>query len=301
MGTWRTAAAATLLALWGGCGGGAPAARDGGRPPGDGGDGSLDAPLGDAPRDAPPLFPGDAADGPAGDGAEAADLDGDGLPDADEARLVRDYLPYLSLDPDDGCPRAGVLYRARPHPDAPALVHVTVILLLENDCGAGGHAGDDEAFGMTLDPAQPPPAGLLALRAISHQDTLCETVTECGRCGGLAACTTATRAGAEMPVVFYSKDKHGAYLHESSCDGACFLTNWCSLNPTPLDPPLVNAGEPDHPLVNDLTAAGFITAANGWTAADLLHFDPWADVDFGGAGNVRGDLLDDRFVTPTCQ
>ncbi|MBI5479612.1 MAG: hypothetical protein HY906_12185 [Deltaproteobacteria bacterium] len=90
-------------------------------------------------------------------------------------------------------------------------------------------------------------------------------------------------------------------LFGAACGGSCFLSNWCALRPTPVEPPLVNVGEPDHPLGSDLTTGGFITAANGWTAAELMHFDPWADVDFGGAGNVRSQLLDNAFVTPTCQ
>ena len=217
---------------------------------------------------------------------------------------MRDYLPFISLDPGDGCPRNGIVYRLRPHPQAATLVFVIAVILYENDCGASGHVGDNEAFGLTIDPAQPAPAGILAVRAISHRGTACENVSDCGSCGGLSACTTATRNGQPYPVVFASKDKHGNYMSESGwggCDGSCFLTNWCTLNSTPLDPPLVNVGEPDHPLVSDLTTAGFINSTNGWTASELMHFDPWADVDFGGAGNVRSDFLDDAFVTTTCQ
>ena len=108
------------------------------------------------------------------------------------------------------------------------------------------------------------------------------------------------RAGASFPVVFYSKNKHGSYVDEGTCDGACFFTNYCTLAPTGIEPPMVNAGEPDLPLTNNLTEAGLITAANGWTNRDMFDFDPWGEADFGGAGNVRDDLTDDRFVTPTC-
>jgi hypothetical protein len=307
------------------CGGAAPAASDGpAAAEASLADGPADAPAGpEGGADAPPLFgdgpgpdaaggdggdggtPGDdggtPGDGPGPDAPPPVDSDGDGISDADEARLMRDYLPYLSVDPDDGCPRAGLLYRLRPHPQAPALVFAAGIMLFETDCGAGGHVGDNEGFALTIDPTKPAPTGILAVRAISHRDTLCENITTCGSCAGLDACTTATRNGAPYPVVFFSLGKHGGYMSESACDGACFLTNWCSLRATPVEPPLVNAGEPDHPLVSNLTTQGFITAANGWTEADLMNFDPWADVDFGGAGNVRSQLLDAAFVTPTCQ
>ena len=64
---------------------------------------------------------------------------------------------------------------------------------------------------------------------------------------------------------------------------------------------MVNAGEPNAHLTEDLTDAGFITAANGWTEASLLHFNPWGGTDFGGAGNVTGDLTDPAFDLPACR
>jgi hypothetical protein len=66
-------------------------------------------------------------------------------------------------------------------------------------------------------------------------------------------------------------------------------------------PPIVNAGEPEHPLVHDLTDDGFITPANGWTDASLMHFDPWDPTkNFGGAGNIASDLQDRAFLAAPC-
>jgi hypothetical protein len=46
---------------------------------------------------------------------------------------------------------------------------------------------------------------------------------------------------------------------------------------------------------------GFLTGANGWTEPTLLHFNPWDPAkNFGGAGNVAGDLVDPAFVPPAC-
>ena len=60
-------------------------------------------------------------------------------------------------------------------------------------------------------------------------------------------------------------------------------------------------GEPTAPLVHDLTSAGFITASNGWTEAELMNHGPWnAAVDFGSAGNVADDLADATFVPQPC-
>ncbi len=245
---------------------------------------------------------------PPGDVADAAevppakvDLDGDGLDDAWEQSIVEAYLPYLSYDPKDGCSRAVGLYRLRTHPEDSKRLHLTFVLLFEKDCGASSHVGDDEVFGATIDPAKPAPAGLVAVRAISHQGTACEAKTICGTCPGLTPCATATRRGKPgYPVVFYSKDKHGAYMDKVKCDGACFFTNYCTLAPAPTEPRFGNAGEPGKPLITDLTKAGFITAAEGWTEAALMNFDPWGDKKFGGAGSVTSDLTDVAFLTPSC-
>ncbi|MBI5488324.1 MAG: hypothetical protein HY905_13405 [Deltaproteobacteria bacterium] len=237
------------------------------------------------------------------DGEAVTDLDLDGVDDALEQRVAEEYLPFLSVDPDDGCARSIIVFRVRPHPEDATLLHVVMDRLFEEDCGLSGHVGDDEVFAMTVDPAVPAPAGILVVRAISHQDTLCEHVSECGRCGsGVEPCTAASRGGVPgFPVVFYSLGKHGSYMSEGSCDGACFLTNYCTLAPESSEPPMINVGEPGAPLVRDLTAAGMITAEAGWSEADLFGYDPWGPDDFGGAGSVAADLVDDAFLTPACR
>lgn len=230
--------------------------------------------------------------------AAVVDLDLDGLDDGEEQRLAETYLPFLSLAPDDGCATMGIVYRLRPHPLDATRIHVVYDLLYDIDCGADGHVGDNEVIAVTAAPDLPAPEGILAIRAISHQDTLCQKVTDCGCDTG--ACETATWDGAEWPVVYSSKDKHGNYLFEGPCDGACFFTNTCELAPAPTTPMLVNAGEPGAPLTNDLTAAGLVTEANGWTSPELFGFDPWGSEDFGSAGNVADDLVDPAFQTSPC-
>jgi hypothetical protein len=254
--------------------------------------------------------PGSAIDAPAIDAPAIdasstdsfIDLDQDGLDDGEEDRIAHDYLPFLSVDPTDNCPLSGIVYRLRPHPMAPATrLHMIVDVMYQADCGAGGHAGDDEVFGLTIDPSRPAPGGILAVRAIAHQNTACQHVSDCGSCSGLTACTTATRNGAAYPVVFASKDKHGNYMSDSECDNACFFTNYCTLAPASAAPPMVNAGEPGAPMTRNLTTSGFITSANGWTDSSLMNFDPWGNTNFGGAGNVTSDLTDDSFLTDICQ
>src|SRR5262249_37798848 len=119
-------------------------------------------------------------------------------------------------------------------------------------------------------------------------------------CSGLQACTSGPRRGAAYPVVFASTNKHANYMSESACNGACLLTNFCTLAPTPAEPPLQNAGEPGYPLTRDLTTAGFVTSANGWTESALMHFDPWGNTNFGRAGNVTSDMNDAALLTAPC-
>ncbi|MEO8707038.1 MAG: hypothetical protein ABI867_43830 [Kofleriaceae bacterium] len=244
---------------------------------------------------------GDAAvdfDSAAPDGAPAiVDNDQDGLDDAYELTLATDYLPFISLDPDDSCPLSGLLVRVRKHPADATKILIVYDQLFETDCGTGGHTGDNEVFGVAIDPALPPPQGILAIKAASHQGTLCERVTECTTCSGDSrrACDLV----ASVPVLYPSKDKHGQYATKSQCGlGTCFDS--CTLAALPHRPPIANAGEPDHPLISNLTTEGFITAANGWSKPEVMNVDPWAPGDFAGAGAIAGDLVDETFTAAPC-
>jgi len=229
------------------------------------------------------------------------DDDGDGIDDARELEIANASLPYISLAPDDGCARDGLLVRVRPHPQDPSKLLIVYDHLFETDCGLGGHTGDNEVFGVAIDPEIPSPLGILAIKAASHQGTPCQRISECSTCGSdtRSACDVAAYDGNLYPVVYASKDKHGQYATKGSCGfGTCLDS--CSSNPTPDRPPIVNAGEPDHHAISDLTDQGFITDANGWTKPELLHFDPWGPDDFGGAGNIADDLVDPTFEAGVC-
>lgn len=248
----------------------------------------------------------DAAEAPDVESIDAfviIDHDNDGLHDPFEQQLATDYLPYLSLDPADGCPLAGVVARVRKHPADATKILIVYSHLFERDCGLSGHVGDNEAFGVAIDPALPPPAGILAIRTASHQATPCERITECSTCAldARPKCDLASDNGAQWPVLYASKDKHGQYATKSKCSllGTCF--DQCTLAPARELPPVINVGEPGFALTHDLTSDGFITPANGWTEASLMNFDPWDPAtDFGSAGNVSGDLQDATFEPAPC-
>ena len=246
-----------------------------------------------------PADPPDAAvDDASPDTATVIDDDGDGLADAYEAEVAAAYLPFLSLDPDDDCKRSGLVVRVRPHPADATKLSIVYDHLFETDCGLDGHTGDNEAFGIAVDPMQPAPAGILAIKTASHQNTACERVTECTTCSGDSrrACE---RGANGFPVLYASKDKHGQYATKGQCGfGTCFDS--CTLAPAPHTPPIVNAGEPGAPLVTNLTTQGFITAANGWSKPEVMNVDPWGPGDFGSAGNIADDLVDETFVPAPC-
>src|SRR6185436_15016657 len=111
-----------------------------------------------------------------------------------------------------------------------------------------------------------------AMKAIAHQKTLCEKVTACGTCSGLSACDVGDGG---HPLLYASKGKHGSYAQRSSCSVLAVCTDDCTSVAEQLGVPMLNVGEPNAHLVEDLTDAGFITTANGWTRTELFHFDPW--------------------------
>ena len=226
----------------------------------------------------------------------AGDQDGDGLDDGFEDAAARAYLPFLATHPDDACALSGMVFRARPHPDDPALLHVVYSRLYERDCGLNGHVGDNEAFGVTIDPRVAPPAGLVALTAISHEGTPCERVTTCGSCAGMPTCDLVDG----RPVLYASRDKHASVVDVGgACSlGSCFDS--CALPEMATDLALVNVGEPELPLVSDLTEQGFLRGEQGFSEEALMHFDPWSDAAFGDAGNIAGDLVDPDVLTPAC-
>lgn len=246
-----------------------------------------------------PVTPASCSSTPAP--ATSGDQDRDGLDDAMELAWAQQYLPYLSIAPDEECPTAGIVVRVTPLAIS-GFVSIRYDVLYDQDCGIGGHVGDDERFAMTVDVTMPPPAGIVTIKAISHKGSICEKESDCGRCPGQMACATLLLNGTPWPAVWVSKDKHGNYVdRQSTCqfDNTCL--DECTDNPTPATPPIVNVGEPCFPLVNNLTTQGFITAANGWTNPSLFNYDPWGGQPFGGADVIATDLTDPAFETPPCQ
>jgi hypothetical protein len=232
-----------------------------------------------------------------GDGADSADSDGDGIADQLEEEWARSYFPFYSPAWHDRCPVHGVLYRVSPHPTARGKLMILYDVLYQSDCGARGHLGDSEVFSVLADPSVPAPRGILAVRTIAHQGTLCETVMTCGSLPGCRKCSVATRRGLPYPVVYASANKHGLYLSREVCQFS-FICDYggCSQRREAHEPPMTNAGEQGKPMVTDLTVGGFVRPEYGWTAPALMNFNPWSAAKFAGAGNLAKDLVDRLYV-----
>jgi hypothetical protein len=231
----------------------------------------------------------------------ATDRDGDGLDDAMELAWAQQYLPFLSVAPNEECPTSGIVVRVSPHPTA-GFVHILYDVLYNDDCGLGGHVGDDERFAITVNPSMPPPLGIVSIKGISHNGTFCEKESDCGRCPGQTVCATLMENGTPWPAVWPSRNKHGNYVNRAeTCEFTNTCLDDCQDNATPAMPPIVNVGEPCLPLVSNLTTMGFITTQNGWTHQELFNYDPWGGQSFGpGGGVVATDLTDPAFDTPAC-
>jgi len=216
----------------------------------------------------------------------ATDADGDGLDDDFERELAWLNFPtvYLAQGEPCGAPH-GVIYRARRHPQNANRIAITYVVLYGVDCGPwNGHPGDAETFAVTVDlDAEPGAPATVGVEAWAHAGTACGSTSSCDAQAGTSACAQQPDGGASNGVIVYSSlDKHANYLSRAVCGGNCY--DACNAGER-LTGPLLNVGEPDHPLVTDLTAQGFVQAAGGW-GQQLLHVDPWSSVEFGGGGRL---------------
>ena len=226
----------------------------------------------------------------------ATDRDGDGLDDTEELAIARDYLPFLSIGGDEMCPTSGLVVRVTPA-EIVGLVRVRYGWIFDRDCNVGTR-GVVGGFGVLVDPSRAAPDGIVSLRSVSRPDSFCQALSTCGQCPGQMACET--RLG--RPTLWASVNRHAIYANRSlSClqSGACVAL--CENAATSAAPPLVNVGEPDAPLVRDLTDDGFISAANGWQSTELFHYDPFGGQPFGDGPSLR-TVLDDpqRSDPPGC-
>jgi hypothetical protein len=161
-----------------------------------------------------------------------ADLDGDGLTQAEEMRLAQAYFPTIWFDKgeDGSCPGGNhnhwfsspgrLIFRVRPHPDNPDYISIAYVLLYTHDpgydlFGIGGHNGDAEAFAVTLAPNSACEMGysVYALTTWAHEGAAGQSTNTWYHDAG---CKSRAPAGGEYPVdrryaVVVAKNKHANY------------------------------------------------------------------------------------------
>lgn len=247
-------------------------------------------------------------------GAPCADLDEDGLVDVWEDVALDRLRPLLRLDEDEPAvpdlltiADVGRVAPASPAPDDPVEVVALIMLGYARDYGScggfTGHNGDSERVGLHLRAFDGGGAGdveVVAAYTAAHEGTTNDH-GKVWRGAELRALTTVDDPISDEPrwVVFPSAAKHATYGTLAQCEAVSQLPcvdEDCGpdgvAEPSRFDrlPMIVNAGEDDHRLVNDLGPIGF----PGDTA--------WGTAQFcGGRGGascsspVRDKLLVDPF------
>src|SRR5262249_38295925 len=134
--------------------------------------------------------------------------------------------------------------------------------------------------------AEPGSAATVGVQTWAHAGTTCGSTSSCETAPAMGACGAPGGTSSPSEVVIYaSADKHASYLSPTTCANNCFDT---SSPGTRIWGPLLNVGEPDHPMVTDLTTQGFVQGSD-W-AAVLQHFNPWGTPEFAGGGHVDNEL-----------
>jgi len=195
------------------------------------------------------------------------DSDGDGLSDALEQSLLRQFVPEFMVGvkdcsdlpaefrPGSRTPQVkaedgtlyGEIFPAKSSTSARPEVEIHFYHLWRQDCGRHGHPLDAEHVAALVQASE---ADLSTATwkamywyAAAHENTVCD-VSQIARASTLHA----EDRGAK---VWVSPDKHASYLNETLCDRGCGADR--CLNMTALHRgKLINLGEPGHPMNGSL-------------------------------------------------
>ena len=217
------------------------------------------------------------------------DSDHDGVTDAQEQSLLRQFLPRFMISADDCSTRpaeftpfldkpvvkvaSGVIYgQARPRDERGDELELHYYDLWGKDCGESGHNLDAEHVSVLLARDN---AGAWKARywyAAAHEDTLCNA-SQIAR----AQTLNAEGRGAE---IWISAGKHAAFLSDAMCKGGCGADTCGGLEPLTATR-IINLGEPSAPM-NGATWAG----SAEWPLSKKMRRS-----DFGDARIARLDQL----------
>lgn len=230
-----------------------------------------------------------------------ADLDGDGMPQELELRLAQHFFPTIWYDSGEDTSSPGgnhnhreenqagrLLFRVRPHPQAPSHIAITYALLYRVDGGEGVagvtgacHLGDVEPFAITLKPDPSCALGysMESIDTWAHDGAAGDPRYPSGCNWGFSVA-----AVSHTDIVLASENKHGNYLTDAECDSGLLGAENCDTDWTAGDVNAwigLNVGEPEP--------------ASARRHADLspLGFDSrlWDNQSFCGGPHSAADLF----------
>jgi hypothetical protein len=265
--------------------------------------GAMDSAAIDSPKDATELVEGRLAlrtSRPSScSGCE--DLDGDGLADEWESRVLAAFRPMVRFadgEPYLDDPDAKLLQIGRVFPVGtdPLVVRALIVVAYHRDYGStcagiGAHWGDPERVAVELEALPEGGAGdVILARAYTagHENTAGDVSRSFAR----EELDRLEYTSEPRWAIHASLQKHASFANTTLCEEASKLPcirETCGAAEELL-PDVINAGEPEVPMLDDLTAYGF--------PGELA----WTDTEFCGgstrapcAGPLINKLIDDPF------
>jgi hypothetical protein len=210
-----------------------------------------------------------------------ADTDRDGLSDALEDELLKQFTPRFLISDQDCSVRPaeftplqtkpviasenGTIYgQAIPRKGEPDQVELHFYHLWRLDCGDLGHPLDAEHVSALVSRDESSNWKALYWYAAAHEDTLCDS----------SQITRASTVNAELsgPQVWISRGKHGSFLSDVLCQRGCGGDECLNLHPLAIAA-IINLGEPGAPV----NGATWVDAPQ-WPLASKMRRSDFADV-----------------------
>lgn len=210
------------------------------------------------------------------------DADGDSLSDAWEDAILERVRPRLVLDPEepvllDPTGAFGLVGRVyRPEGAPPNIVRVLIVVGFSYDDGvtvAGlsltGHDGDSERVGLELELWNGGREAVVRRAFFSAHEGMPNNHSHLYEEDQIGTALTWGQDPDEQPrwLVFPSRAKHAEFADPVTCEeaslwGTTLFSESCGdtegeTTGVIVDPPLVNAGEREHPRVTDLAVVNF--------------------------------------------
>lgn len=231
------------------------------------------------------------------------DGDEDGLVDAWEQEILERFRPLVRLHPRDRAlrdPESVIAHVARVQKldDSPLRVRLYVTILYTRDygnCGFHKHPGDTERVVLELDELDDGSLILSRLYLAAHEFSILDHSRRLETDELNQVAYAEDEDGVLRWVVYSAKNKHASYVDDRFCErGAlpCLEDDCANYDAgSLLLAPVVNAGEPDAPLVESLEDLGYPGE------------EAWVEQPFCGGlgrldacpGSVRGKLTIDPF------